>query len=442
MSGILSGIQTATSAVNTATNVVNAVNNLAGAGASLLSSGTIGPASTNGAALFGATGPVVLGTVAFDGFEVPDKIVWGGSQRLTVHKFPGGTRVIDAMGPDDKEITWAGVFLSGDAVSRANSLDAIRQAGIAVPLVWSTFNYKVIVSNVEFDHRKPGHVPYRISCTVLLNPTQQQQQSGPSGIAAAASVGQRGVTSALSGVSSALSSASSTITSVIAPIQAVVGQVAAVITPITNALGISIPLLGQTQAALSLAGGFAGSLSGAAAGLTSVDNTVAALNAGAASAGDTTAAMGGVIDGVNADAPSGSIVSGPADLQAATYASGVAANTSAASGYAGAAAISTSATATGQDVTPDVTDRQAGAYSDPSALAQTGQPSTSISSTAQVLNTSGDPTQNAYMTRSTTYDANGVGTTTYIATAATPGGLTAADVQNNPALFAPAPSRY
>ena len=57
---------------------------------------------------------LLLGPIAFGGREVPDKINWGGKQMLAVHKNIGGTRVIDAMGPDPVDIKWAGHFYSNE----------------------------------------------------------------------------------------------------------------------------------------------------------------------------------------------------------------------------------------------------------------------------------------------------------------------------------------
>ena len=36
---------------------------------------------------------LLLGPVLFQDFELPERISWGGKQRLTVHRLPGGTRV-------------------------------------------------------------------------------------------------------------------------------------------------------------------------------------------------------------------------------------------------------------------------------------------------------------------------------------------------------------
>src|SRR5690242_17085448 len=77
---------------------------------------------------------LVLGPVAFSDFEVPERIRFGGAQRLTVHKLPGGARVIDALGPDDTELGWSGIFAGPDATERALLLDQLRVRGAVLPL--------------------------------------------------------------------------------------------------------------------------------------------------------------------------------------------------------------------------------------------------------------------------------------------------------------------
>jgi len=111
--------------------------------------------------------PPVLGPVVFGGFEVPEQITLGGRQRLAVHTLPGGARIVDAMGPDDGELTWSGVISGLAAAERVRQLDRLRRAGLALPLAWDGWRFTVIISNFEADSANPWWVPYRISCTVL-----------------------------------------------------------------------------------------------------------------------------------------------------------------------------------------------------------------------------------------------------------------------------------
>jgi len=111
--------------------------------------------------------PPILGPVAFQGFEVPERITLGGKQRLAVHTLPGGARIVDAMGPDDGELAWSGMISGTDAVERVRQLDGLRRAGQALPLGWDGWRFTVIISRFEADCASPWWVPYRVSCTVL-----------------------------------------------------------------------------------------------------------------------------------------------------------------------------------------------------------------------------------------------------------------------------------
>lgn len=110
---------------------------------------------------------LLLGPILFQDFELPDSISWGGRQSLAVHQLPGGTRIIDAMGRSDAEITWSGVFSGTNAGARARAIDLLRADGGTWPLSWETFFYSVVVTCYDADYRRPNWIPYRISCTVL-----------------------------------------------------------------------------------------------------------------------------------------------------------------------------------------------------------------------------------------------------------------------------------
>src|SRR5580693_6397876 len=112
---------------------------------------------------------LTLGGIIFQDFEVPDVIPIGGEQALVVHKLPGGSRVIDAMGADHRDIAWSGRFRSGNAESRARILDGYRIGGQQFLLQWSTYRYLVIVRSFEANYQQPFEIPYSISCTVVAD---------------------------------------------------------------------------------------------------------------------------------------------------------------------------------------------------------------------------------------------------------------------------------
>lgn len=110
---------------------------------------------------------LLLGPVLFQGFELPDRISWGGAQRLSIHRLPGGTRIIDSLGRDDANITWSGIFTGPDAGLRARLLDLLRADGGLLPLAWSSFVYTAAIARFHAEYKTENWIPYRISCTVL-----------------------------------------------------------------------------------------------------------------------------------------------------------------------------------------------------------------------------------------------------------------------------------
>ncbi len=109
---------------------------------------------------------LILGSIAFREFEIPEEIRYGTRHRLEVHKLVGGGRVIDAMGPDPEPIRWRGRFRGPDAASRARDVEALAKSGRRVSLAWGGFSYSVVVDDFSADYQRFYEIPYHISCTV------------------------------------------------------------------------------------------------------------------------------------------------------------------------------------------------------------------------------------------------------------------------------------
>ncbi|WP_052639985.1 hypothetical protein [Zavarzinella formosa] len=116
---------------------------------------------------------LTLGGVVFADFEIPDSINSGGEHMLAVHKFPGGGRVIDALGPDDADIRWSGRFRGSDAEERALLLDHMRRQGAQVLLAYSLHRYQVVIREFTANFQFGGlEIPYSLACAVVLDETQ------------------------------------------------------------------------------------------------------------------------------------------------------------------------------------------------------------------------------------------------------------------------------
>lgn len=117
-----------------------------------------------------ATDVLVLGGIVFDDWSAPSRMPFGGRQAMSVHKLPGGARVVDILGPDEQDIHFTGLIYGDLAYGAAEALDAMRISGQTVPLIFAGRFYQVIVQELTIDlHRFPQLMGYTISCLVVSN---------------------------------------------------------------------------------------------------------------------------------------------------------------------------------------------------------------------------------------------------------------------------------
>ena len=114
-------------------------------------------------------GVVTLGSFTFIDMEIPETITWGGQRQMTVHKLPGGQRVIDDMGADPAPIAWSGILFGPLALLRRSQLDALKQTGGMIDLGFRDQAFTVMIAYLTFREVRK-HVEYSISCTVLPDP--------------------------------------------------------------------------------------------------------------------------------------------------------------------------------------------------------------------------------------------------------------------------------
>lgn len=120
-----------------------------------------------------AGAPVRLGEVTFEGFEIPERLAFGGTQRLAVHELPGGARVVQALGGEPAPQEWDGIFMGPEALGRARSVDAMRRAGRPVSLTWHDFSVQVVVASFVAQFERVNHIPYAIACTVVRDDSDE-----------------------------------------------------------------------------------------------------------------------------------------------------------------------------------------------------------------------------------------------------------------------------
>jgi len=110
---------------------------------------------------------LILGGFAFTDYAIPEMVPQGGEHNFIIHKLIGGTRVVDAMGPDDADISWSGRFQGPAATPNAMALDQLRKAGAQLPLIIDSQFYTVVIKKFEWDYQRSYQILYRITCVVV-----------------------------------------------------------------------------------------------------------------------------------------------------------------------------------------------------------------------------------------------------------------------------------
>ncbi|MCQ9154072.1 hypothetical protein [Acidomonas methanolica] len=201
----------------------------------------------------GATAPVVIGGMVLTGLEVPDELVVGGQQQLTVHRLLGGGRVIDVLGNDPDRLILRGRFVGPQAQARARMVERMRAAGAAVAFSAAGLSCQVWIAQFAYSYQARGAV-----CAYMLVLERADLAASAavdvggaiSGDVGGALSGLSGVVSDVSGGVYTLAGQVGTIVGQVTPVAALLGAGGAVAT-VTNALAA---VNGAAQAGVDLAG--------------------------------------------------------------------------------------------------------------------------------------------------------------------------------------------
>jgi len=110
---------------------------------------------------------VTLGTFAFQGLEVPDRVILRNKQRLSVHHLTSGVRAIESAGTDLQTITFRGIFNGQEASNRIKVLEEMREQGAPLLLSWDFQMTDVLIQDFELFYKSYHWVPYKLTLQVL-----------------------------------------------------------------------------------------------------------------------------------------------------------------------------------------------------------------------------------------------------------------------------------
>jgi hypothetical protein len=120
-----------------------------------------------------------IGNVTLHGFEIPDKHFGplGGEQLVAVHRFPGGTKTVQALGAFPTPIGWSGIIIGADAFTRTKQLDRLRVTGQVQTIQYGPWQYVGIVTKFEAAPENAWYVPYTIEIEPIVDTSGHTSQA-------------------------------------------------------------------------------------------------------------------------------------------------------------------------------------------------------------------------------------------------------------------------
>lgn len=185
---------------------------------------------------------IKLGNFALADLEIPQHINFGGKQQLAKHMLIGGNRNIDSMGTDPKDITWSGLFFGANALTRAQTLNQMKDAGIAINFTWFNLKYSVIIADFNAFTERYYQVSYDITLAIVADLTNPiSANSNLTGVTEAVSNDIQTATSLATTIGiPAVTTAVAAVNNLIAPVASLNGAtktlISSIINPINNAI--------------------------------------------------------------------------------------------------------------------------------------------------------------------------------------------------------------
>ena len=183
----------------------------------------------------GRSAPVTIGSLSLGGTEVPSVVRIEGEQQLVTTTLPGGSRIVQCMGPNPASIRFAGMFIGPGAQQRALLLAQMRDAGAAVALSVAQLSMTVVIASYGYELRNKGAtVSYELTVQVLPS---QATTSSTNSSSLSALVG-ADTAAAINNISATVADASTYATTAIAQTQNQISQ----FLPLASLVGLGGPL--------------------------------------------------------------------------------------------------------------------------------------------------------------------------------------------------------
>jgi hypothetical protein len=122
---------------------------------------------------------LTIGTVAFLDEEHPSELDFTQPEALSIQQNIGGSRTIQDLGPNPKDVTWSGQLFDQNMKPRFAALNAMRAAAVPVSLTYLDQAFLVVVRSItkKYAHRWRGG--YEITVSILQDLTSNSSTATP-----------------------------------------------------------------------------------------------------------------------------------------------------------------------------------------------------------------------------------------------------------------------
>jgi hypothetical protein len=108
-----------------------------------------------------------MGSISFEGLEVPERVLLRTKRRLVIHSLGSGASLIDSLGEEVEVITFNGIFSGTDAIRRIRSIEFLRSQGEPVGLTWASKTLSVVIREFNLNYSSNQWITYQLSCYVV-----------------------------------------------------------------------------------------------------------------------------------------------------------------------------------------------------------------------------------------------------------------------------------
>jgi hypothetical protein len=122
---------------------------------------------------------LTIGPVSFLDEETPNDLEFSLNQILAIHTLIGGSKTIQALGPNMGDITWKGQLFAGNIQYRIGQLYTLQNTATPTPLTYITYSYQVLIKQFKWKFLHRWRAEYEITVSILQDTSGTYNSTPP-----------------------------------------------------------------------------------------------------------------------------------------------------------------------------------------------------------------------------------------------------------------------